>query len=131
MVEHSDDCLRLVKHRQFIDKVKGGIQNANREIVNAYIQTMDRDMFLAVAVGQLRAHYLESSLKLFLDYGDNWPADGAISGLRQERERYEEYLYALDALHRAIERGYVDLTDYGPTEDGSPGPCRALRETRP
>ena len=120
MVEHRDDYLRLVMHKQFLDEVEKGIRIANREIINAHIQTMDSDMFLAfaVAVGRLRARYLESSLKLFLDHGDNWPAEGAISGLRQERERYEECLHAFDALHPAIERGYVDLTDYGPTEDG-------------
>ena len=71
MVEHSDDYLRVVKHKQFFDDVEKGIRIANLETNNAHIQTMDRDMFLA-----------------------------------------------LDALHRAVERGYVDLTDYGSTEDG-------------
>jgi len=71
MVEHSDDYLRVGKHKQFLDEVEKGIRIANLEINNAHIQTMDRDTFLA-----------------------------------------------FDALHRAVKRGYVDLTDYGPTEDG-------------
>jgi len=84
MVEHSDEYLRVVKHKQFLDEVEKSIRIANLKVNNAHTQTMDRNMFLAV-----------------------------------------------DALHRAIERGYVHLADYGPTEDGQPGPWRAFRETRP
>jgi len=128
MVEHGDNYLRLVKHKQFLDEVEKRIRIANRDIINAHIQAMDRDTFLASAVGadRLRARYFESSLKLFRDHGDNWSSEGAISGPRQARE----CLHAFDALHRAIEQGYVDLAGYRPTKDGQSRPWRAFRETR-
>ncbi len=102
---------RLLKHKRFLEDIEKGIRIANREIIHAHITDLDSDMFLAfaVSVGRLRARYLDSALKLFLDEDEQWPAEGAISALRKERERFEESLSAFDALRRAIEQGYVDL----------------------
>lgn len=97
----------LRRQRRFLEEVELAIRAANREIIGGHIPTMDRETFvrLAVAVGKVRAAYLESVLHM------DWAAadDAAVATLRARRKTYEEARAGFDALRHCIEVGYVDI----------------------
>jgi len=108
---HSDDYYDLVAQRRFLDEVENGIRMVNREIIHESIPQIDQDKFLkfAVMVSRLRASYLAAAFEL-VDAGAHIPDDGVIAELKAKREKYDEAVAAFDALRRAIERGYVDVS---------------------
>jgi hypothetical protein len=92
----------------FIDKA---IQPINREIIRKAIPGLNRDKYIefAAVVAELRADYLAAALAYFVEQRRGGADDaGAIQALKAKREAYEEALAAYEALHRALERGYVD-----------------------
>jgi hypothetical protein len=108
--DDDDGLAQRQKHAlAFIDKA---IQPINREIIHKAIPGLNRDKYIefAAVVAELRAEYLAAALAYFLEQrrshggGDS----DAVRNLRGKREAYEEALAAYEALHRALERGYVD-----------------------
>ncbi|MFA7429388.1 MAG: hypothetical protein WCZ23_04455 [Rhodospirillaceae bacterium] len=99
----------LRRQRRFLEEVELAIRAANREIIGGHIPTMTRDAFvrLAVAVGKVRAGYLDGVLAM--DWAD--PSETALQELRHKREMYEEARAGFDALRHCIETGYVDIGD--------------------
>lgn len=98
----------LRRQRRFLEEVEMAIRTANREIIGGHIPTMDRQTFmrLAVAVGKVRAAYLDGVLHM------DWSAGGettALEDLRRKREMYEEAKAGFEALRHCIEVGYVDI----------------------
>jgi hypothetical protein len=109
-----DDALaQRQKHAlAFIDKA---IQPINREIIHKAIPGLNRDKYIefAAVVAELRAEYLAAALAYFLEQrrGHGGGDLDAVRTLREKREAYEEAMAAYEALHRALERGYVDPVD--------------------
>lgn len=91
----------------FIDKA---IQPMNREVIHRAIPGLGKEKYVefAAVVAQLRADYLATALTYFVDQRHHAATKAGLSKLREMRETYEEALHAYDALHRALERGYVD-----------------------
>jgi hypothetical protein len=83
------------------------VRLVNREIIHAQIPGLTRERFIefAAAVAKLRADYLNSAMACFL--GDGTEA-ADVAALRQKRALFEEGVKAYEALHRALERGYID-----------------------
>lgn len=102
----------LRRQRRFMEEVELAIRAANREIIGAHIPAMTRESFvrLAVAVGKVRAGYLDAVL------GMDWtePNETALQDLRRKREMYEEARTGFEALRHCIETGYVDIGDSAP-----------------
>jgi hypothetical protein len=94
----------LKKMLAYLDK---SIRLVNREIIHKQIPGLTRERFieLAASVAKLRADYLKSAMECFLE-DDAASAD--LDALREKRALYEEGVKAYEALHRAIERGYID-----------------------
>lgn len=107
-----DDALaQRQKHAlAFIDRA---IQPINREIIHKAIPGLNRDKYIefAAVVAELRAEYLAAALAYFLEQRRGGGDSEAVSNLRAKREAYEEAMAAYEALHRALERGYVDPVD--------------------
>ena len=107
-IAESDLARRQKQALAFIDKA---IEPINREIIHKAIPGLNRDKYIefAAVVAELRADYLASALSYFVGQRRGGADDaGAIQALRGKRETYEEALAAYEALHRALERGYVD-----------------------
>lgn len=111
MNEAHDDYQKLIKQKHFLGEVEQGIRFANREIIHKHIPSINKDNFLAfaVAVGRLRAHYLEAAFKLGKNENGALPDHAEISELKNRREMYLEAREAFEALRDAIEKGYVDV----------------------
>jgi hypothetical protein len=94
----------------FIDKA---IQPINREVIHKAIPGLNRDKFIefAAVVAELRADYLATALLYFVDQRQHTATEAGLAVLKGKRETYEEALLAYEALHRALERGYVDPLD--------------------
>lgn len=106
-----DDYKILLAQKRFLGEVEQGIRFANREIIHGIIPDLDKDTVLAfaVAVGRLRARYLEAAFQLGINEHGDAPKDEEIAELRRRREMFEEARSAFDALRDAIEKGYVDI----------------------
>ena len=104
MTDQQDDYQNCMQHKRFFGKIEQGIRAANRQIIHKRIDNMDKDTILgfAVAVGRLRARYLQAAFKLGVDEHGNPP----------DREMIKE-LKDWDAVGRAaqeaVEKGYVDI----------------------
>ena len=111
MVTHSDDYYDLVAQRRFLDEVENGIRMVNREIIHEKIPDVTQDRFLkfAIMVSRLRADYLAAAFEL-VDTSAHLPEDGTMASLKAKREKYDEGIHAFEALRRAIEKGYVDVS---------------------
>jgi len=99
--------------RRFLLEIEQAIRLSNREVIHERIPAISSDNILpfAVAVAKTRARYLEAAFKFAnVDHSDNADAN-AVGELKRHREVYEEARMAFEALHHAIEQGYVDL-DY-------------------
>lgn len=94
----------------FIDKA---IQPMNREVIHRAIPGLGKEKYVefAAVVAQLRADYLATALTYFVGQRQHTATKAGLEKLREMRETYEEALHAYDALHRALERGYVDPVD--------------------
>jgi hypothetical protein len=94
----------------FIDKA---IQPMNREVIHRAIPGLGKEKYVefAAVVAQLRADYLATALTYFVGQRQHTATKAGLAQLREMRETYEEALHAYDALHRALERGYVDPVD--------------------
>lgn len=94
----------------FIDKA---IQPMNREVIHRAIPGLGKEKYVefAAVVAQLRADYLATALTYFVGQRQHTATKAGLAQLRDMRETYEEALHAYDALHRALERGYVDPVD--------------------
>ncbi|MBL8806826.1 MAG: hypothetical protein JNN22_08280 [Rhodospirillales bacterium] len=88
----------------YLDK---SIRLVNREIIHKQIPGLTRERFIefAASVAKLRADYLKAAMDCFLD--DKSDAE-QLEGVQQKRALFEEGVKAYEALHRAIERGYID-----------------------
>ncbi|MEO5338036.1 MAG: hypothetical protein H7841_14260 [Magnetospirillum sp. WYHS-4] len=108
----NDDYRSLMEQQHFLDEIEQGIRFANREIIHKYVPELSRDniLALAVAVGKLRARYLEAAFRLGMD--GRSPKRTVIKELAQLRLMYEEARNAFDALLDAIQKGYVNVQDF-------------------
>ncbi|MFN8701882.1 MAG: hypothetical protein ACK5X0_07145 [Rhodospirillales bacterium] len=99
----------VVKMLAYLEK---SVRLVNREIIHAQIPGLTRERFIefAAAVAKLRADYLNSAMACFLDDASE-AAD--LAALRQKRALFEEGVKAYEALHRALERGYIDPQETG------------------
>ena len=106
-----DEYKELLKHKRFLDEIERGIRFANSEIIHQKIPMLGKDNILAfaVAVGRLRANYLEAAFRLGQDETGEMPAPEIIEELKRRRELYQEARMAFEALREAIERGYIDV----------------------
>ena len=111
MPEHSEDYQRILAQKHFLEEIEQAIEMANQQMIHAHIATLGRDRFLkfAVAVAKLRAQYLRAAFDLFVGEAD---LDAKrVAQLREKREMFEEGLSAFEALRRAVERGYVNISE--------------------
>jgi hypothetical protein len=88
----------------YLDK---SIRLVNREIIHKQIPGLTRERFIefAASVAHLRADYLKAAMDCFLD---DKAGTEQLEGVQQKRALFEEGVKAYEALHRAIERGYID-----------------------
>ena len=108
------DYQDLVAQRRFLDELEHGIRMVNREIIHEKIPQITKDYFLkfAIMTSRVRAEYLGAAFEL-VESGSAAPSEDVVASLKGKRERYEEAVEALEALKRAIERGYVDIVEEG------------------
>jgi hypothetical protein len=111
MTAGQDDYQHLMEQKRFLGEIEQGIRRANREIIHQRIPELNKDTILsfAVAVGRLRARYLEAAFKIGVDEHGDAPEQAQIDEIRRRREMFEEARAAFDALRYAIERGYIDV----------------------
>lgn len=107
-----EDAAVLRRQRQFLHEVEQGIRTVNREVIHARIPQLTAESFerFARMVARLRAVYLEAAMVLVSRDEVDGLSPAAFAALRHHRESFEEARDAFDALQRAIERGYVDLS---------------------
>jgi hypothetical protein len=96
--------------QRFLNEMEQGVRLANQEIIHERIPGLDKHtiLALAVSVARLRASYLEAALKIG-SLGSDEPDKALVGELRGRREAFEEARIAYEALHRAIEVGYIDV----------------------
>ena len=111
MAERHDDYQNLLAQKRFLGEVEQGIRFANREVIHKLIPAVTKDSVLAfaVAVGRVRARYLEAAFNLGISEHGDQPNNTEISELKIHREMYEEVRAAFEALRDAIEKGYLDV----------------------
>lgn len=104
------DLSERERQRQALAFIDKAIQPMNREVIHRAIPGLGKEKYVefAAVVAQLRADYLATALTYFVDQRHHTATKTGLSKLREMRETYEEALHAYDALHRALERGYVD-----------------------
>ena len=115
MTGSHDDYQHLMEQKRFLGEIEQGIRFANREIIHTRIPELNKDAILsfAVAVGRLRARYLEEAFKIGVNEHGDAPEQSQIDEIRRRREMFEEARTAFEALRYAIERGYVDVEGLG------------------
>lgn len=93
----------------YLDK---SIRLVNREIIHAQIPGLTRERFIefAASVAKLRADYLQAAMDCFLDDKSD---PEQLQNVQEKRALFEEGVKAYEALHRAIERGYIDPEENG------------------
>jgi len=111
MAEQGDADL-LARQKHFLDQLEQAIRVANRQIIHKHVPKITKDdvLKLAMTVGEIRARYLEASLKLIDREEGVMPDASEITRLSRARETFDEVVAAFEALRRAIERGYVDVS---------------------
>lgn len=115
MSEGHDDYQSLLVQKRFLGEVEQGIRFANREVIHKLIPAITKDNVLAfaVAVGRVRARYLEAAFNLGISEHGDTPDQSEIDELKIRREMYEEAKAAFEALRDAIEKGYLDVQGIG------------------
>lgn len=98
------------QEQRFLGEMEQGVRLANQEIIHERIPGLDKHtiLALAVSVARLRASYLETALKV-AGLGTDEPDKALVRELRNRREAFDEARSAYEALHRAIEVGYIDV----------------------
>lgn len=111
MPDRFGDLGDLKAHARFLSEVEQDIRTANTQIIHERIPALSREAIhaFAVAVGRLRARYLEAAFKLGVDEHGDPPDEQQVNELRRRREMFEEARSAFDALQHAIGRGYIDV----------------------
>jgi len=111
MEENNGDYKNLLKQKHFLGEIEQGIRFANNEIIHKQVPMLSKENILsfAVAVGRLRANYLDAAFCLGQDEKGDSPNTAKIDDLKRHRELYEEARIAFEALRDAIEKGYVDV----------------------
>lgn len=111
MAEAQDEYQQLMEQKRFLGEVEQGIRFANREIIQRRIPSLNKEtiLSLAVAVGRLRARYLDAAFRLGVNEDGDPPDQAQINELRNLREMFIEAKEAFEALREAIEKGYVDI----------------------
>jgi len=94
----------------FIESMDAAILNANRDVISHQIPVLTREVLLRliVRVAELRADYVQHGLKVS---ELRHPDGAAIDGLAEKRRAYDELLAVYTAIERAIERGYLEISD--------------------
>lgn len=111
MSEPHDDYRHLMDQKRFLGEIEQGIRLANRQIIHQRIPSLNKETVLAfaLAIGRLRARYLEAAFQLGVADDGDPPNRAEIQELKTRREMFEEARHAFEALRDAIERGYVDI----------------------
>ena len=115
MGEKKDDYQELLEQKRFLGEIEQGVRLANREIIHAAIPNLTKEAVLALAevVGRLRARYLKTAFGLSVNEEGEIPNSADIAEVRKRRGNFEEARDAFEALHHAIEKGYVDVRNSG------------------
>jgi hypothetical protein len=108
-----DDYKLLQAQKRFLGEIEQGIRLANRELIHKKIPELNKDSILsfAVAVGRLRATYLEMAVNMSVGEHGDPPDQSYIDELHRKRQMFEEARIAFEALRDAIEKGYIDVED--------------------
>ena len=110
MAENTEGYQQYHDQKRFLGEIEQGIRLANREIIHGRIPGLSKETILtfAVAVGRLRARYLQAAMRISVNEAGDPPEDAEIAELRAKREMYEEARLGFEALRDAIEKGYID-----------------------
>ena len=111
MTDHSDDLKFEQAQRRFLIELETGIRYSNQEIIHKRIPDLTSEdiLSLVVKIGELRADYLVSAIEIGRANGHTL-ADGTIKDLRRKRQAFEEARDVFQAMHDAIEKGYLDIS---------------------
>ncbi len=114
MTDDGDGYRDLMIQKRFLGEIEQGIRLANRDLINNAIPELNKDVILtfAVAVGRLRASYLQAAVNMSIgEEGDKLDQE-FIDNLKIKREKYEEAKTGFEALVDAIEKGYIDVEGF-------------------
>lgn len=111
MVDDGDEYHQLMKQKRFLGEIEQGIRLANTEIIHKQVHELSKDkiLTLAVAVGRLRARYLDAAVHMPIGEGGEPPEAAIVEDLRTKRLLFEEAKASFEALVDAIEKGYIDV----------------------
>ena len=114
MTNDQDDYRDLMVQKRFLGEIEQGIRLANRKLINNAIPELNKDVILtfAVAVGRLRASYLQAAVNMSVgEEGDKLDQE-FIDNLKIKREKFEEAKIGFESLVDAIEKGYIDVEGF-------------------
>jgi len=111
MTAHSDDLKFQQAQRRFLLELETGIRYTNQEIIHKRVPDLSSDdiLSLVVKIAERRADYLEAAIEISRSNSAT-VADATIEALRKKRRAFEESRAVFQALHEAIEKGYLDIT---------------------
>jgi hypothetical protein len=94
----------------FIEAMDQAILSANRDVISHQIPVLSRESLLRliVRVAELRADYVQCGLRIS---EHRHPDSKLVDELAESRRAYEELLAVYTATERAIERGYLSISD--------------------
>ena len=106
-----DDYKQLQIQKRFLGEIEQGIRVANTELIHKKIPELNKDKILtfAVAVGRLRASYLEMAVNMSVGEHGDPPDQAYIDELHRKRTMFEEAKIGFESLRDAIEKGYIDV----------------------
>lgn len=104
------DGLTRQRILHFFEAMDAAILSANRDVIGKQIPSLSREALLrlVVRVAELRADYIVFGLKTA---EQRRPDPAAVDQLAEHRRAYEEMLAVYTAAERAVERGYVSLSE--------------------
>ena len=114
MTDDGDGYRDLMIQKRFLGEIEQGIRLANRDLINNAIPELNKDVILtfAVAVGRLRASYLQAAVNMSVgEEGDKLDQE-FIDNLKTKREKFEEAKTGFESLVDAIEKGYMDVEGF-------------------
>jgi len=111
MSRYTEDIDAHKAKQHYFTETEQAIRVANQEVIHGKIPQLDQEraFAFAVTVAKLRADYLEAALDICGKADGPLPDAAAMDSLRQKRELFEEARAAYEALHRAMEVGYIDI----------------------
>jgi hypothetical protein len=111
MTDHSDDLKFQQAQRRFLLELETGIRYSNQEIIHKRIPDLSSEDILSmvVKIAELRAEYLEAAVQLGRNK-DHAMSDATIAELKKKRQAFEESRAVFQAVHEAIEKGYLDIS---------------------